>query len=581
MLVTATRVAQPVTDLTSDTLVISNDEIVMSGHRTLADLLQGKRGFELSRAGGPGAASSIFIRGAANSQSIVLIDGVRIGSATLGGATWEAIPLSQIDRVEVVYGPLASLYGADAMGGVVQIFTKQGDGAPRLHVQAGLGSYQARNLEAGIAGAGNGLRYGVQVAREKADGFSSTLPGSFSYNPDPDGYDKSSVGAQLSVELAKGHVLGANLLQSKLESQFDSGPGFNDRSEQRLGTTAVYAKNQMNALWQSTLQIARSTDKSKTFASWGNDSIDTTQNQFSWQNDVRLGRDGLQLVLERRVEKVDADTTELSRERSTNSLAGAYQWRRDAHLVNLALRNDDNSQYGSHSTGSAAYGYRTAGGWRFNASVGTSFRAPTFNELFYPGYGIPSNQPERGRNAELGLYYEQGTRELSAVVYRNRISDLLVYAPVCPVPLPTHTFGCAYNIDQAILEGISLAGSEKIAANLTLRGTLDLQDPHDVTTGKLLPRRARQHGSVGLEYAAASLKAGAEVVFSGERFDDGANRNRLGGYGLLNLYASHTFAPGWSVFGRWNNATDKEYALVRNYATPGSNVFVGVRYAMK
>jgi vitamin B12 transporter len=332
--------------------------------------------------------------------------------------------------------------------------------------------------------------------------------------------------------------------------------------------------------WTSQLQLAQSADKSRTDASYGKSTTDTTQTQLGWQNDFTFGTDVLQVVADHREEKVDSTTAGISGKRITNSLAASYQLRRGAHLASAALRNDHSSQYGSHTTGSVEYGYRISQQLRANASYGTSFRAPSFNELYYPNYGFASNKPEKSKNAETGLYYSEGSTRASAVYYRNRVTDLLVYAPVCPVEQATHQFGCAYNVDQALLTGLSLAADSKFG-DIGVHGSLDFQDPHDETTGKRLARRARRHGSVAVDYGVAVYKVGAELVFAGDRFDDIGNNNRLGGYGLLNLYASYELAPSWSLFGRWNNATGKNYELARNYATPGSNVFVGVRYAMK
>lgn len=586
IVVTASRTPQSAKDVLSDNIVITAEEIARSGHTSLTDLLQQKRGIELTRTGGIGNTASVFIRGAENRQSIVLIDGVRIGSSTAGGATWETIPLSQVDHVEIVYGPLSSLYGADAMGGVIQIFTKQGDGAPRANVSAGAGSFGTRNVQAGVAGATSGdmkLRYAIQAAHEEADGFSASKPGpgAFAFNPDKDGYKRDSVSGQLGFDLAKGHELGFTFLQSRLNAQFDAGPGYDDRTVQKLENVALYSKNKFLPAWTSHLQLSQSADKSSTdAAAYGKSDIDTRQTNISWQNDIAFGTDVLQLVLERREEKVDTTLTGLAGKRTTNSAAASYQLKQGNHLASVAIRNDNSSQFGTHATGSIDYGYRITTALRANASIGTSFRAPTFNELYYPGFGIASNKPEKGKNAEAGLYYDAGDAQLSVVYYRNRITDLLVYMPVCPVETATHPFGCQYNVDQALLTGVSLGASTRLG-RFTVRGSLDVQDPRDETTDQRLTRRARQHGSIGIEYGAHAVNAGAELVFSGARYDDFANLNRLGGYGVLNLHASYDFAPNWSVFGRWNNVTDKNYELARNFATPGSNLFVGVRYGMK
>lgn len=583
VVVTAARTPQIAKEVLADNVVITAEDLARSGSTSLADVLQRQRGIELSRTGGPGAQSSIFLRGTDNKQNVVLVDGVRVGSSTSGGASWNAIPLSQIDRVEIVYGPLSTMYGADAVGGVIQIFTKQGDGAPAPTASAGVGTYATRNAEAGVSGSSAGLRYAIRAAHERSDGFSASKPtaSAFTFNADKDGYESTSASGQLGYELAKGHELGATFLHNILKSQFDSGPTMDDRTRNKLAAYGVYAKNRILPNWNSHVQLSQSADHSTSDASFGHTVYNTTQKSISWQNNFTVGAsDVFQLIAEHRKEEVDSSEPAVTGDRTTNSLAAAYQLRRGAHLGALSLRNDDNSVFGSHTTGSASYGYRITNALRTNASIGTSFRAPTFNELFFPQFGLASNRPEKGRNAEIGLYYEDGKSQLSAVYYRNRLTDLLVTVPVCPIEQATHAFGCAYNVNKALLTGLSL-GASTAMGNFTLRGSLDLQDPKDETTGRQLARRSKKHGTVGVDYNAGPLTTGGEVVFSEQRFDDANNRNRLGGYGVLNLYANYDVAKNWSLFGRWNNVLDKNYELTRHYNTAGSNVFVGVRYGMK
>lgn len=585
VVVTATRSPQEARDVLTDNIVITAEEIARSGQNSLVDLLQKQRGIEISRTGGPGTASSVFMRGTSNNQTVVLIDGVRTSSSTSGGATWAGIPLSQIERIEVVYGPMSTLYGADAMGGVVQIFTKKGNGAPRVTASAGAGSYATRSLEAGVSGASEGehrFTYAISAAHEKSDGFSSTKPGNFSYNPDKDGYQKDSASGQFSLDLAKGHELGFTFLHSRNESQFDSGASAYDaRGIGKLGSYALYSKNQILPNWTSRVQLSQSTDKADSLTSTSVSTFNTTQNNLSWQNDLSLGTDLLQLLVERREEKTESTTTAVSGKRSTNSIGLTYLLKRDAHLANIGIRNDRNSVYGSTTTGSLGYGYRITQALRANASAGTSFRAPTFNELYFPQFGLASNQPEKGRNAEIGLYYDDGKSQLTAVYFRNRFTDLLVNTNPCPgQSVANFPFGCAYNVNQALLTGLSLGGNTKLG-DFTVRGSLDFQDPRDETADKMLVRRAKQHGSLALEYSAGAITAGAESEFSAKRFENTANTITIGGYGLFNLYASYALSKDWSLFGRWNNVFDKNYELAKNYATPGSNVFIGVRYGMK
>ncbi len=581
--VTSTRTPQPVRDVLTDNVVITAEQIAASGQTNLVDLLQQQRGLEVARNGGPGTAASVFLRGASNAQNVVLIDGVRVGSSTLGGATWSALPLSQIDRIEIVYGPLSTMYGADAVGGVVQIFTRKGERTPSLTVGAGLGSYGTRNLEAGLSGATGGehaVRYSVNVARERAEGFSATRPQNFSYHPDKDGYTRESASGQLGMDIAKGHEIGLTFLHSRLEGEYDAGPStINDRSISHAGAYSLYSRNQLLSNWSSLLRFSSGLDKARDLSSFGIDTARTRQDAFTWQNDITLGSDLAQVLLERRIERVDSSNFSAD-SRATNSIAASYQMRRGAHLASASLRNDDSSQYGSKTTGNLGYGYRITDALRVNASAGTSFRAPTYNELYFPGYGVPGNRPERGRNVEAGIYYEKGSDRFSAVYYRNRVSDLIVYAAECPVSSQSYPFGCAYNVNQALLSGVTLGASTRFGP-YTLRGSMDFQNPRDETTDLLLPRRAKRHGTVALEYAAGALSGGVESRFASRRYDDGANSTSLGGYALLNLYASYQVNRDWSVYGRWNNMLDKNYELASGYATAGSNVFVGVRYTLR
>ena len=426
------------------------------------------------------------------------------------------------------------------------------------------------------------MHYAFNIARERASGFSATTPDNlFSYNPDRDGYTRESASGQLSMDLAQGHEIGLRFLQSRLDAQYDSGQtGFDDRTITNIGAYSLYSRNRFLPNWTSLLQVSRGVDKSKTPSSFGESISNTRQDTLTWQNDITLGTDLLQLLLERRVEHVDSSTQDITGSRATNALAATYQLKRGAHLASASLRNDDSTQYGSNTTGNLAYGYRLTESFRVNGSVGTSFRAPSYSELYYPQYGVPTNRPEKGKNVEAGVYYEKGADQFSAVYYRNRVTDLIVTASPCPVSPQFYSFGCAYNVNEALLTGVTLGASTRMGA-YTLRGSLDLQNPRDETTGKLLPRRARQHGLVGLDYKAGPFTGGVETQFSGKRYDDGANATALGGYALVNLFATYAVNRDWSVYGRWNNVLDKDYQLASGYATAGSNVFVGVRYGFR
>jgi vitamin B12 transporter len=583
VVVTATRTPERADRVLADVTVIGNDEIARAGAGSVADVLARQRGIEIVRNGGPGASTSVYLRGANSNQVVVLIDGVRTGSSTTGAASWNAIPLAAIDRIEVVYGPLGTLYGADAIGGVVQIFTKRGEGPAQLSAGIGGGSWGTRQADAAVHGAGGAISYAFGAAHEAADGFSSTRPGASSYNRDDDGYRRNSANGRIALRLADGIEAGAQFLQSRLRAQYDNGASsFDTRNLQDIDSYALFLNGRVLPAWRSSLQLARSDDKLGSLtgsAPSGSSRIDTRQDDVTWQNTIDIGADTLQLLVGHRKETVLSTSgattapSPLDGSRITNSAAASYALRRGSHLLDLSARND-HSIYGSKTTGAAGYGYDVNRDLRASASIGTSFRAPTFNELYFPGYGLPDNKPEQGRNAQAGLRYEFAGVALQASYYRNKLSDMIVSVNPCP------SRSCAYNVNHALLEGLTLSATARIQG-VDLRASADLQDPRDETTGKQLARRARRHASLSASRTTGRLESGIELRASGHRFDDAANANRLGGYALLNLYTRWHLTPDWSLLVRLDNAADKRYELARNYGTAGRGWFAALRYGIR
>jgi len=587
VVVTATRTPQRADQLIADTTVIGNEEITRSGANSVADVLRRQRGIEIARNGGPGTTTSVYLRGANSNQVAVLIDGVRTGSATTGSASWNAIPLSAIERIEVVYGPLSSLYGADAIGGVIQIFTKKGEGAPTVSAAIGGGTYGTRQADASIHGSSGGehsVSYAISTAHEEADGFSAARPGASGYNPDDDGYSRNSVNGRIALQLADGHEIGAQFLKSRVRAQYDNGASSYDaRNVSEIDSYAAFLNDRILPNWRSSLQVARSNDKSGNYTSTalsGISQANTRQDEITWQNTIGVGADTLQVLLGHRKEEVVSTTgtpenRPLNKSRVTNAVAASYDMKRGSHLFDISARND-HSVYGSNTTGATGYGYAFTPDLRATASIGTSFRAPTYNELYFPGYGLETNKPEKGRNAEAGVQYLVAGVDLQANYYRNRLTDMIVSVTPCP----GRTGSCAYNVNRATLEGLTMSAETRLAG-FDLRASADLQDPRDETTGKQLARRSKRHLTLAADYTVGALEAGAELQASGQRFDDAANRNRLGGYGLLNLYTTWHVTPDWSVLVRLDNAADKRYELARNYGTAGRSWFAGLRYGIR
>ncbi len=584
VVVTATRSTQKAGDVLADHVVITEEQILQSGQTSIIDLLQTQRSVEVTRNGNAGNSANVFIRGSNEKQVVVLIDGVRTMSSTSGSATWSTIPLSQVERIEIVMGPMSSLYGADAVGGVIQIFTKKGSGSPRLTFSAGAGTYGERVYSAGILGSTEGdhpIRYSFNTSQEESDGFSSRIGSS--YDPDKDGYTKTSTSGQISWQLTRGHELGIRILNSRNDGQYDPSTGipvFKPYIVNDIDIYSAYSRNQFTSNWTSLFQVARSYNKQRDYRSAVAGVTNSSQDQFLWQNDIKIGTDLLQILTERREETVATSSQPAqNRDRSNNSIAVAYQLNRGSHLASASLRYDDSSVYGGNTTGSVGYGYKLTNAWRINGSLGTSFRAPTYNELYFSNFGNPQIKPEEGKNRELGVYYDDGRTDFSAVYYHNRLKNLITNVAQSPCSNPALTT-CITSVDNALLEGLSLSAARKFG-DFRVFGNFDWQNPKDLNRNTYLARRARQYGTIGVTHMMERFKYGFDVIYSGARYENITNTIRLGGYALLNLHATYDLSGDWQLFARWNNVLDKKYELAQTYQTPGSNVFAGIRYGFK
>jgi len=571
IVVTATRIPQARSQTLQPVSVITAEDIAKSGQQTLVEVLQTLGGVEIASNGGFGQPSSVFMRGANSNHTLVLVDGMRISSATAGTTALENIPLNQIERIEVVPGELSSLYGSDAIGGVIQIFTKSGKYSPGASVAAGLGTYNTRSLDASISRSLDDTDVSFAFGHLESDGFDATKPTvAFGlHNPDRDGYRNTNASGKIAHHIDANNELGLSVFQSDGATHFDNGPTTDDLNHQTLSAYSLYSRNRITGAWESLVRAGESTDDlSVTGAVPG--FFRTRQPQFTWQNNVKLGPGTAIGGLEYLAQNVTSDTAYTQTYRTIKSAFAGYSGEYEKHGWQLNAREDDNSQFGSHTTGLVGYSYRLTSQLRLRGSAGTAFKAPTFNDLYFPGFSNPNLRPEQSRSREAGVNYEAAGGRFSATYFDNRISDLIVF--------DTTTF-TPQNLNRATITGTELAyrgawGAVQASAQLTL------QHPVDEATGKLLQRRARQYGSFAVSDAFGAWRLGAEMVASGARFDstDESPGTGMHGYGLLNVTATYTLGRDWSIRARWNNVFDREYELAQGFNTPGSNVFVALRY---
>jgi len=589
--VTANRTPQPLSDLVGDVSIIDRQAIERSGATGVADVLARQPGIEITRTGGVGNNTSLYIRGAETRFTAVYLDGVRIDSQSTGGAGWEGIPLAQIDRIEVLRGPAAAVYGSDAIGGVIQLFTKRGEEGVSPYAGIGFGSHGLRKIEGGVSGKSGLFDYSFGVAHEESKGFdvqpaSKRTPSKDGFtSPDRDGYRSTSGNLKLGFQITPDQRIEATLLQSNVEAGYDASVSFrtrppirfrNDVSDNTLRTAGLTWSAKWNDIYSTRVQVTDSQSVYKTQPSFYR--TETNLRGYLFQNEFRFGPHLVTATLERREDALEnAPTTSaklFSQDRSQNALALGYGFVQGPHSLQLHVRRDKDSEFGGKTTGSAAYGFAILPSLRFTASAGTAFRVPTLYQRFSE-YGVATLQPEDSRNLELGLNYAKDGTTAGIVVYRNRVRNLINFvgtATGC-----ASTFGCYTNVARATLQGATLSASQRIG-DVTLRASFDVQDPKDTETGNLLARRAKRHGTLGADWHVAGWTLGAEVQASSQRYDDAANKIKLGGYTLLNLSASTQIARDLNLIARIDNVGDKDYQYARLYANGGRTAYLGLKW---
>ncbi|MDD2684888.1 MAG: TonB-dependent receptor [Gallionella sp.] len=591
IVVTATRVAQPLNQSLAHTSVISQKDIFASQAVDVTALLKQVAGVEIYQSGGIGKQSSLFMRGTNSSHALVLLDGVRIGSTTSGMTAIDQLMLDQIERIEVVRGNVSSLYGSEGIGGVIQIFTKQGKGSPGLNASAGFGTHNTRRAAAGFGGKVADTAFNVQVSTFRSDGVSAVksnlVPG---VNPDKDGYENTSFSTNLRHDFNANHQLSFSLFDSRANSQTDNSFGLIsdvNKSTANVQKMALVSDNQLSDMWQSKVQLSQGVDDTQNFLNGVPDlglgaQFKTTSSQISWQNTLQLGEHNmLNIGIEQLKQRVSSSTAFTRTTRIDDSVFAGYTAIYGAHQLQLNVRQDRYSDAGKADTAFLGYGYEFNQAWRMTASTGTAFKAPTLNDLFYPfvnyGFGFsytgnPNLRPERSRNNELGLHYASDGQRADVVYFDNRISDLIANNN-----LPASTM---LNLSKARIDGVEAVYAGQFD-DFAVKAALTLQNPRDSQTGLALLRRAKSFSNVAVTKRFGAWQLGGEWQHSGTRADIDINtftRTTLASYDVANVTANYALDKQLSLSLRVDNLFNRDYMLAHGYNTLGRTLFVGVNY---
>ncbi|WP_373182483.1 TonB-dependent receptor domain-containing protein [Halomonas campaniensis] len=583
MVVTAALVPRTADESLTSVTVLDEAVLRRQDPTSMTDLLRGQPGVDITTQGSFGKQSSLFLRGAGSNANVLMIDGIRLRSATTGAASWEFLDPRLFERAEIVRGPRGSLYGADAVGGVIQLFTPEGEvGAPQPRFSVGGGSFDTQRHSASLAGGSGGTRYYVAGSRFDTDGTAVRREG------DDKGHDNTSGLMRLSHTFEGDAEVGLLALRSRGRAEFDaSGPAVDDFVQQVAG---VYGELPVTDRWRSRLTLSEARDERDTVAPSYASRFETRTRTARWQNTLALGQHELVAGAEYAEDDLgDSETSGLpfDEERRYNRAVFAQGLLDFQPLTTqLSLRHDDNQAFGEELTGSLALGYALNEHHVARASYGTAFRAPTFNELYFPfvGSSNPDLAAEISGTLELGIRGQHDRWFWDLAAYQTEVDDLIAldetFRPV--------------NVNEARIRGAELALGAEID-DWTLAAALTWMDPESRSgdnAGKRLARRATQGLRLDVDRELGDWSLGGSWIVQNHRYNDAANQARLPGYGIVNLRAGWRFAPMWSLRATLENVLDKEVvtaqgaefdpvtfeAMPFDYLNAGRAAFVSVHF---
>lgn len=559
IIVTATRTAQTADDSLASVTVITEEQIAQQHVNDLRELLSSISGIDMTNSGGIGKKTSMFMRGTSSSHVLVMIDGVKIGSATSGDIAFQHIPVNQIERIEVVRGPRSSLYGSEAVGGVIQIFTKKGKKQEQANLEIGYGTYESNKIIAGVSGKVGNTSYSINANHLKTNGFDTKDD----TETDNDGYDSNSVTFNVNHKISESSSLQLNSLRASGHTLFDGFYNNNNYVQQITGLqyTAAPLTN-----WNMKFNVSESRDESDNFSGLTFQTrYNTTRTNYSWQNDLNIGTKQI-LTLGADYQNDEVESTTTYNETSRNNTAGfiQHQWNGSDNDLQVALRSDDNEAFGTHTTGNIAWGHDFSTTSRVITSYGTAFKAPTFNDLYWPGAGNLNLKPEESKTTEIELRKTHSWGKTSVSLYNTQIENLISGWP------PT-------NVNKAEINGLEIRLNTKLAGWNT-QAEISLLDPRDKDTNKILQRRSQQSLRLDMDKTSGDWSTGFSFIGQGYRYDDTDNLDKISGYGIINLRASYAFSKKTSVKWKIENLFDKKYQTVKGYNNAGISGFISVVY---
>lgn len=529
---------------------------------SVSDLLRRVPGVQVTD-NGAGSLASLYIRGTKSAQSLLLVDGMRIASASSGDSNLQFLNVDQIERVEVLRGPRSAVYGADAIGGVVQIFTRRSAGEGlQPFVRMGYGSNASWRRSAGISGGDAQTRFSLAGSLDETDGIDRTGP-SYDSDQDHDAYRNKAFSLSLSHSFSDSLEAGVNVLDQRGRTEFDNPFGRFDMttfesvgqepySDFTLSSVSSYLDAQVNDLWSSRLEVGHSENREESLDKLSDERgvFNTYRDSVNWLNTLALS-DSHSLLLggEWYEDQLNSNTAFAEQQRWNQAAFVQHRYESEHFSTELGVRHDKNEQFGSENTWSGALTLPLNAANDLVLSYSEGFRAPTFNDLYYPDYSNPDLKPEHSKSYELQWRSQLAERtRLEASLYRTDIEDAIA----------SDQDFIPQNIAEARIHGFEANLQQELFG---WQGQLGIAfvDPRDRDSGHTLNRRARRTLSLDLDRAFGAFAVGATWQLASSSYDDPDNQHELGGYGLLGLRGSWQATSELKLEAKIDNLLDKDY----------------------
>lgn len=577
--VTATQTEVPLKETAASVTLIDEKTIEEKHLTTVEEALREVPGLTVVQQGGPGATSSVFLRGTESNHTLVLIDGVPVNSPTTGAFDFADLTVENIERIEVIRGPQSTLYGSDALGGVIQIFTKKGQGPPTGSLSLEAGAYRTFRETAGLSGSTEQLDYSLSASRFDTRGFSRA--NERDGNREDDGYENTAFSARLGTDLSEKTRLEWTGRYTNSESELDGCDPVtffcpvDVRAlvlDHRQWVTALGLTTAVREGWDQHLRVGFNDDDT----TFDGSKIDTFRKWLDWRHDLRLGRRNLLTIgyeYESQNGKFGGGVDAVDETTVNHAGYGFYQLRQLPFILNFGLRYDGNNRYGGETTYKVETAYlMESTATKLRAAYGTGFHGPTLNDLFFPDFGNPNLEPEKSQSFETGIdqsFWNERV-QIGATYFQNRIEDLIVFV------FNSNTFvGRPENVARAKITGWEFDISARPVEPFTLSANYTLMNTKD-EEGDELVRRPRHQASGSLSIQPANpLRLVLQVRYVGKRFDVGAIP--MDDYTVVDLSGTYALYEKVVLFARVENLLDREYEEVTGYGTAGFSGYGGVK----